>query len=62
MPAVTATTANMSAATKENSASVRTLEQLLSKLNISKEQADINAATQNISVFVNSNEEFAPLQ
>ena len=49
-------------ASKENKGSVKVLEELLAKLNMSKDQADINAATHNISVFVNSNEEFAPLQ
>jgi elongation factor 3 len=64
MPALTeasTSTANMSA-TKENKGSVKVLEELLAKLNVSKEQADINSATHNISVFVNSNEEFAPLK
>jgi elongation factor 3 len=54
MPAATPSTsqpANMAA--KENKTSVKVLDELLAKLSISKEQADINAATASLSSFIN---------
>lgn len=38
---------------KENQNSEKVLNELLAKLNISKAQDDVNAATRNLSVFVN---------
>lgn len=37
----------------ENKNSIKVLDDLMSKLSVSKEQADINAAAQNIAVFIN---------
>lgn len=45
-------TASMSS--KENKNSQKVLDELMAKLNISKEQADINSATHNLAVFINS--------
>ncbi|CCU74619.1 Translational elongation factor EF-3/Contains two ABC cassettes/Elongation factor 3 [Blumeria hordei DH14] len=39
---------------KENMNSEKVLEELMAKLNISKEQSDINAATHNLATFINS--------
>ncbi|POS87445.1 putative elongation factor 3, partial [Erysiphe pulchra] len=39
---------------KENKNSQKVLDELMAKLNISKEQADINSATHNLAVFINS--------
>jgi len=46
----------------ENKQSVKVLEQLLSKLTVSKEQDAINASSQEIAVFINGDieEEDAP--
>lgn len=55
MPSVADTTtspANMSSS-KENQNSVKVLDELMAKLNISKAQEDINAAAHNLSVFIN---------
>jgi elongation factor 3 len=52
MPAVDSQTApNMSA--KENKGSVKVLDELLAKLNISKEQDQVNEATSNLAIFIN---------
>jgi elongation factor 3 len=53
MPAATAapSSANMSA--KENKGSVKVLDELMAKLNISKDQDQINEATHNLAVFIN---------
>ena len=54
MPSVadtTSSTANMSS--KENQNSAKVLDELMAKLNISKAQEDINAASHNLSVFIN---------
>jgi elongation factor 3 len=53
MPAATAapSPANMSA--KENKGSVAVLDELLAKLNISKEQDQINESAHNLAVFIN---------
>ena len=54
MPAATSSTpqpANMAA--KENQTSLKVLDELMAKLNISKDQADINAATASLSTFIN---------
>lgn len=40
--------------TNENMNSEKVLEELMAKLNISKEQSDINAATHNLATFINS--------
>lgn len=37
----------------ENAQSIRVLDDLLSKLNISKSQDEVNAATSNIACFIN---------
>jgi elongation factor 3 len=54
MPAATAssTTPSMSAS-KANAASEKVLTELLAKLSLTKEQADINAATASIATFIN---------
>ncbi|KAI1004729.1 Elongation factor 3 [Podosphaera aphanis] len=55
MPAVIEklpTTNSMSS--KENKNSQKVLDELMAKLSISKEQADINAATHNLATFINS--------
>lgn len=54
MPAVTDTSATASMSTKENKESVKVLEELMAKLNVSKAQEDVNAATHNLAVFINS--------
>jgi len=53
-----------SAIKNENAAAVKVLEELLNKLTISKEQADINGASQNLANYVNGDieENAAPLQ
>jgi elongation factor 3 len=40
-------------AAKENKTSLKVLDELMAKLNISKDQADINAATASLSTFIN---------
>ncbi|KAJ5042278.1 uncharacterized protein L3040_004830 [Drepanopeziza brunnea f. sp. 'multigermtubi'] len=40
--------------TKENKESLKVLDELMAKLSISKAQEDINAATHNLAVFINS--------
>jgi elongation factor 3 len=55
MPSVADTTtpsASMSSS-KENQNSAKVLDELMAKLNISKAQEDINAASHNLSVFIN---------
>ncbi|KAL2066352.1 hypothetical protein VTL71DRAFT_2423 [Oculimacula yallundae] len=54
MPAVTDTSATATMATKENKESLKVLDELMAKLNISKAQDDINAATHNLAIFINS--------
>jgi len=46
----------------ENKQSIKVLEQLLSKLTVSKEQDEINASSQEIAIFINGDieEEDAP--
>jgi len=46
----------------ENKQSIKVLDQLMQKLNISKEQDEINGASQEIAVFINGDieEEDAP--
>lgn len=39
---------------KENKNSQKVLDELMAKLNISKQQADVNSATHNLAVFINS--------
>lgn len=41
-------------ASKENKNSVKVLDELMAKLWISKAQEDINAATHNLAIFINS--------
>ena len=40
-------------AAKENKGSVKVLDELLAKLNISKEQDAVNESTRNLAVFIN---------
>ena len=40
-------------ASKENKGSVKVLDELLAKLNISKEQDAINESTRNLATFIN---------
>lgn len=49
---------------KENAQSVKVLEQLLSKLTVSKAQDEINASSQEIAVFINGDieEQDAPVK
>lgn len=54
MPAVSDTSATASMASKENKNSVKVLDELMAKLWISKAQEDINAATHNLAIFINS--------
>ncbi|CZT48827.1 probable translation elongation factor eEF-3 [Rhynchosporium secalis] len=54
MPAVTDTSATASMASKENKESLKVLDELMAKLTISKAQEDINAATHNLAIFINS--------
>jgi elongation factor 3 len=54
MPAVTDTSATASMSTKENKNSLKVLDELMAKLWISKAQEDINAATHNLAIFINS--------
>jgi len=51
MPATTSTSANM--ASKENKGSVKVLDELLAKLNLSKEQDAVNESTRNLATFIN---------
>jgi len=53
MPAATATSSTPNMSAKENKGSVKVLDELMAKLNISKEQADINAATSSLASFIN---------
>lgn len=39
----------------ENKNSIKVLDDLMSKLSVSKEQTDINAATHNLAIFINGN-------
>jgi len=43
----------------ENSKALKALEELMGKLTVSKEQADINAAAQSIATFINGDIEEA---
>lgn len=52
-----APTIDMSAA--ENKNSVKVIEELLQKLNVSKEQADINSTANDLATFVNGDIEEA---
>lgn len=54
MPAVTDSSATASMSTKENKNSVKVLDELMAKLTVSKAQDEINAATHNLAVFINS--------
>ncbi|CAL3971442.1 unnamed protein product [Diplocarpon coronariae] len=54
MPAVTDSKATASMSTKENKESLKVLDELMAKLLISKAQEDINAATHNLAIFINS--------
>ncbi len=63
MPAVTSasSSADMSAP-KEQRNTTKVLDELMAKLSISKDQDDVNEATKNLVVFVNSLEEnFSPV-
>lgn len=51
MPSVEATTSTMAA--KENATSIKVLDDLMLKLNLSKSQDEVNAATANIATFIN---------
>jgi elongation factor 3 len=65
MPAITdsATATAAMSTPKEQKNSEKVLEELMAKLTVSKAQDDINAATHNLAVFVNSLEEdFAPVK
>lgn len=53
MPVATASTSTNMASKKENAASIKVLDELMAKLNISKDQADINAATGSLATFIN---------
>ena len=53
MPAVTDSSSPATMAAKENATSVKVLDDLMQKLNISKAQEDVNAATHNLAVFIN---------
>jgi elongation factor 3 len=54
MPSVAdSTTPTASMSSKENQNSQKVLDELMAKLNISKAQEDVNAATHNLSVFIN---------
>lgn len=54
MPAVTDSSATASMSTKENKNSIKVLDELMAKLSVSKAQDEINAATHNLAVFINS--------
>jgi elongation factor 3 len=54
MPAVTDSSTTASMSTKENKNSLKVLDELMAKLWISKAQEDINAATHNLAIFINS--------
>lgn len=54
MPAVIDSSATASMSTKENKESLKVLDELMAKLSVSKAQEDINAATHNLAVFINS--------
>lgn len=51
MPAVAESNNNM--ASKENKQSIKVLDDLMAKLNISKSQDEINAAAANVASFIN---------
>ena len=53
MPAATDSKSTPSMSSKENKGSVKVLDELMAKLNISKEQDQINDATHNLAVFIN---------
>ena len=53
MPAVAEAASNAAMSTKENKNSLKVLDELMAKLNISKAQEDINAATHNLAIFIN---------
>jgi hypothetical protein len=53
MPAVDTSASTATMSSKENKNSVKVLDELLAKLNISKAQEDVNAATHNLAIFIN---------
>lgn len=55
MPSTVSDSSTQPSSTKmaENKNSVKVLDELMAKLNISKAQEDINAATHNLAVFIN---------
>ncbi|KAA8571148.1 hypothetical protein EYC84_000493 [Monilinia fructicola] len=55
MPSIETTPSNPTISGKmaENKNSIKVLDDLMSKLTVSKEQTDINAATHNLAVFIN---------
>ncbi len=53
MPAVTEAASNAAMSPKENKNSLKVLDELMAKLNISKAQEDINAAAHNLAIFIN---------
>lgn len=53
MPAATDSQSTASMSSKENKGSVKVLDELMAKLTISKEAADVKSAGQNLAVFVN---------
>lgn len=56
MPSIeTPSNPNTTGEMAENKNSIKVLDDLMSKLSVSKEQTDINAATHNLAVFINGN-------
>lgn len=53
MPAVTDSKSTASMSSKENKGSVKVLDELMAKLNISKEADQVKDAGKNIAVFIN---------
>ena len=53
MPSVADTTTPTMSTSKENQNSAKVLDELMAKLNISKAPEDVNAASHNLSVFIN---------
>jgi elongation factor 3 len=53
MPAVDTPASTATMSSKENKNSVKVLDELFAKLNISKAQEDVNAATHNLAIFIN---------
>jgi elongation factor 3 len=53
MPSVAAANNTANMATKENKQSIKVLDDLMAKLNISKSQDEINASAANIATFIN---------